>query len=83
MQIIESSKKYDIVIVSSEAGGGMATKVLANAGLKVAVVDVGPYFDPANTEQQTQLKWPTNRHVEAQTPNVCLESLIWLMADGS
>ena len=58
MQIIESIKKYDVVIVGSGAGGGMATKVLADSGLKVAVVEAGPYFDPANPEQQTQLKWP-------------------------
>ena len=24
----------------------------------VALVESGPYFDPANPEQQTQLKWP-------------------------
>ena len=36
----------------------MATKVLADAGLKVAVVEAGPFFDPADPEQQTQLKWP-------------------------
>ncbi|MDA8763870.1 GMC family oxidoreductase, partial [Flavobacteriaceae bacterium] len=42
----------------SGAGGGMATKVLADAGLKVAVVEAGPYFDPADPKQQTQLKWP-------------------------
>ena len=36
----------------------MATKVLADAGLKVAVVEAGPYFDPADPQQQTQLKWP-------------------------
>ena len=29
MQIIENQKKYDVVIVGSGAGGGMATKVLA------------------------------------------------------
>jgi len=58
MQIIESTKKYDVVIVDSGAGGGMETKVLADSGLKVAVVEAGPYFDPANPEQQTQLKWP-------------------------
>jgi len=58
MQIIESSKKYDVVIIGSGAGSGMATKVLTGADLKVVVVEAGPYFDPANPEQQTQLKWP-------------------------
>ena len=58
MQIIESSTVYDVIIVGSGAGGGMATKVLSEAGLKVAVVEAGPYFDPAAPEQQTQLKWP-------------------------
>ena len=58
MQIIESQKTYDVIIVGSGAGGGMATKVLADAGLKVAVMEAGPFFDPANPEQRTQLKWP-------------------------
>lgn len=58
MQIIESSTIYDVIIVGSGAGGGMATKILADAGLKVAVVEAGPFFDPADPTQQTQLKWP-------------------------
>ncbi|MDC1080932.1 GMC family oxidoreductase [Flavobacteriaceae bacterium] len=58
MEIIENSTYYDVVIVGSGAGGGMATKILADAGLKVAVVEAGPFFDPADPEQQTQLKWP-------------------------
>lgn len=58
MQIIENAKKYDVVIVGSGAGGGMATKVLADAGLQVAVVEAGPYFDPADPKTQTQFKWP-------------------------
>nr|WP_299384003.1 GMC family oxidoreductase [Allomuricauda sp.] len=57
MQIIENSKVYDVIIVGSGAGGGMATKILSEAGLKVAVVEAGPYFDPADPEQMTQLKW--------------------------
>ena len=30
MQIIENEKKYDVVIVGSGAGGGMATKILTD-----------------------------------------------------
>ncbi len=58
MQIKESSEVYDVIIVGSGAGGGMATKQLADAGLNVAVVEAGPYFDPADPKTMTQLKWP-------------------------
>jgi len=58
MQIKESSKIYDAVIVGSGAGGGMATKILSEAGLNIAVVEAGPHFDPSNPDQQTQMKWP-------------------------
>jgi len=58
MQIIEAAKEYDAIIVGSGAGGGMSANVLAEAGLKVAVVEAGSYFDPADPETMTQLKWP-------------------------
>lgn len=58
MQIKASSKVYDAVIVGSGAGGGMAAKVLSEAGLDVAVLEAGPYFDPADPKQRTQLRWP-------------------------
>jgi choline dehydrogenase-like flavoprotein len=57
MQIKESSEVYDVIIVGSGAGGGMATKQLADAGLNVAVVEAGPFFDPADPKTMTQLKW--------------------------
>ena len=58
MEIINNSQKYDVIIVGSGAGGGMATKVLSDAGLKIALIEAGPYFDPANPDQMTQMKWP-------------------------
>ncbi len=58
MQIKESSEVFDAIIVGSGAGGGMATKILSEARLNIAVVEAGPFFDPGNSEQMTQLKWP-------------------------
>ncbi|MEM6801624.1 MAG: GMC family oxidoreductase [Bacteroidota bacterium] len=58
MQIIEQAKEYDVIIVGSGAGGGMAVHQLANAGLKVAVVEAGPFFDPKDEATRTQLRPP-------------------------
>ncbi|MBM88660.1 MAG: GMC family oxidoreductase [Gammaproteobacteria bacterium] len=49
---------YDAIIIGSGAGGGMATHQLANAGLKVALVEAGDFYDPANETQRTQLRYP-------------------------
>ena len=62
MQIKNTAKEYDVIIVGSGAGGGMATKVLSEAGLSVAVVEAGPFFDPADpktTVSYTHLTLPT------------------------
>lgn len=55
-QLKKSAKTYDVCIVGSGAGGGMASYVLANAGLKVVLLEAGPLYDPA--KNVTQLKWP-------------------------
>ncbi len=55
-QIKKTPKTYDVCIVGSGAGGGMAAYVLANAGIKVALLEAGPMYDPA--KNVTQLKWP-------------------------
>lgn len=56
LQIKKSSKTYDVCIVGSGAGGGMAAYVLAKAGIKVALLEAGPLYDPA--KNVTQLKFP-------------------------
>lgn len=58
MQIIESPQVYDAIIVGSGAGGGMAANILSENGLKVAVVEAGPFFDPKDPNTMTQLKNP-------------------------
>jgi choline dehydrogenase-like flavoprotein len=55
-QIKKTPKSYDVCIVGSGAGGGMAAYVLANAGIKVVLLEAGPLYDPA--KNVTQLKWP-------------------------
>ncbi|HTJ47826.1 MAG TPA: GMC family oxidoreductase [Cyclobacteriaceae bacterium] len=55
-QIKKTPKDYDVCIVGSGAGGGMAAYVLANAGVKVVLLEAGPLYDPA--KNVTQLKWP-------------------------
>ena len=53
-----AAHEYDVIIVGSGAGGGMATLQLANAGLRVALVEAGAYYDPAAEAQRTQLRNP-------------------------
>lgn len=58
LQIKSSLESYDVIIVGSGAGGGMASKILSEAGLSVAVVEAGGDFDPAKEEDRTQLRPP-------------------------
>ncbi len=49
MEIINNSSKYDVIVVGSGAGGGMATKILSDAGLKIAVVEALELLEPLVT----------------------------------
>lgn len=57
-QIKEQPKTFDVCIVGSGAGGGMAAYQLSKQGYKVALLEAGGYYDPADPKYITQLKWP-------------------------
>ena len=61
LQIKKQPKVYDVVIVGSGAGGGMAAYTLANAGLKVCLLEAGPMYDPAKNVTQLKNPWESPR----------------------
>src|SRR5438045_1173915 len=60
-QVTKQTKKYDAVIVGSGAGGGMAAYILANAGLKVCIIEAGYMYDPQKNVTQLKNPWDSPR----------------------
>jgi choline dehydrogenase-like flavoprotein len=57
-QIKEDPTLYDVVIVGSGAGGGMAAYELTKAGANVCMLEAGGFYDPGDSKFITQLKKP-------------------------
>ena len=56
MQVKKSRQQYDVCIVGSGAGGGMAAYMLTKAGANVVVLEAGQMWTPA--KDGAMLKWP-------------------------
>jgi len=51
----KTKKDYDVVIVGSGAGGGVAAHILANAGAKICMLEAGAWYDC--TKDSKMFQW--------------------------
>jgi len=56
LQVMGSPQVYDVCVVGSGAGGGMAAKILTEGGLSVAMLEAGPPLHPEKDFKM--LMWP-------------------------
>jgi len=55
-QVSRAPEKYDVCVIGSGAGGGMAAKILTEGGLSVVLLEAGP---PVNPEKDFKMfAWP-------------------------
>jgi len=61
LQIIRQPKLYDVCIVGSGAGGGMAAKVLCEAGADVVMLEAGQMWDAAKDSKMSTWAYSSPR----------------------
>ena len=54
-QVTTSTAVHDVVVIGSGAGGGTVTKVLADLGISVLLLEAGPMIGPADFKEHM---WP-------------------------
>jgi choline dehydrogenase-like flavoprotein len=67
MQVIRQPKTYDVCIVGSGAGGGMAAKVLCEAGADVVMLEAGPMWDAEKDSKMSAWAYDSPRRGAATT----------------
>ena len=67
LQVIRQSRTYDVCIVGSGAGGGMAAKVLCEAGADVAMLEAGQMWDAAKDSKMSAWPYDSPRRGAATT----------------
>jgi choline dehydrogenase-like flavoprotein len=55
-QVARTPKTFDVIVIGSGAGGGMAAKILTEGGLTVALLEAGPQVHPEKDFKM--LTWP-------------------------
>ena len=61
-QLFAKRPSYDVVIVGSGAGGGMAAYELTKAGATVCVLEAGGPWDNATDSAMFTWPWETDRY---------------------